>query len=162
MTRSTRLSELLQGSQLEPVAARHGRPVFKTTAVAMYNEQETERAWSVFEACREAQARGNPVWVQVPCQPLSFDFSMENAYPFHSHDAFSEIKAHSPRQLKEVFGMTLDELCVVQIEQMLAGAHARHAQPVGNGHGGLRAAALEHVENPVFAGFWHGLSFYVF
>ena len=29
---------------------------------------------------------------QVPCQPLSFDFSMENAYPFFSHDAFGEIE----------------------------------------------------------------------
>ena len=89
--------------ELEPIAARHGRPMFKTTAVAMYNEQEPERAIGVFEACRAAQERGHPVYVQVPCQPLSFDFSMANAYPFFSHDAFGEIKAYSPARLTEVF-----------------------------------------------------------
>ena len=90
-------------AELEPIAAKHGRPMFKTTAVAMYNEQEPERAWSVFEDCRAAQERGHPVWIQVPCQPLSFDFSMANAYPFFSHDAFGEIKAYTPEQLKPVF-----------------------------------------------------------
>ncbi len=90
-------------AELEPIAARHGRPLFKSTAVAMYNEQAPERAIGVFEDCKAAQARGNAVYVQIPCQPLSFDFSMANAYPFFSHDAFGEVKAYSPEQLKVVF-----------------------------------------------------------
>ena len=89
--------------ELESIAANHGRPVFKSTGVAMFNDQAPERAIGVFEACRAAQSRGNPVYVQIPCQPLSFDFSMENAYPFFSHDAFGDIKAYTPELLKPVF-----------------------------------------------------------
>ena len=88
--------------ELETISKRHGRALFKSTGVAMYNEEAPERAIGVFEACKAAQARGNPVYVQIPCQPLSFDFSMANAYPFFSHDAFAEIKAYTPEQLKPV------------------------------------------------------------
>jgi len=105
--RGERVVQLASGprtvDELEPIAARHGRPVFKTTAVAMYNAQQPRRAIGVFEACKAAQERGHPVWVQVPCQPLSFDFSMANAYPFFSHDAFGEIKAYPKERLAEVF-----------------------------------------------------------
>ena len=90
-------------ADLEALAARHGRPVFISTGVAMYNEQAPERCVQYFEACRQAQARGNPVYIQIPCQPLSFDFNMENAYPFFSHEAFGEIKAYTPDRLKPVF-----------------------------------------------------------
>ena len=88
--------------ELEPLAQRHGRAVFKSTGVAMYNDQAPERSIGLFEACKAAQARGNPVYIQIPCQPLSFDFSMANAYPFFSHDAFSEIKAYTPDALRPV------------------------------------------------------------
>lgn len=88
--------------ELEPIAERHDRPVFKSTGVAMYNEQAPERSIALFEACKAAQDRGNPVYIQIPCQPLSFDFSMANAYPFFSHDAFSEVKAYSAEELKPV------------------------------------------------------------
>ena len=47
--------------------------------------------------------RGNGLYIQIPCQPLSFDFTMANAYPFYSHSAFDPIKAYSPEQLKAVF-----------------------------------------------------------
>ena len=47
--------------------------------------------------------RGNGLYVQIPCQPLSFDFTMANAYPFYSHSAFDPIKAYTPEQLKAVF-----------------------------------------------------------
>ena len=88
---------------LAQIARRHGRSVFKSTGVAMYNEQHPQRAIGVFDACKAAQARGGNVYVQIPCQPLSFDFSMSNAYPFFSHDAFNDIKAYTPDQLKPVF-----------------------------------------------------------
>jgi N-acyl-D-aspartate/D-glutamate deacylase len=89
--------------RLEEIVARHGRPVFKTTSVAMYNEQEPGRGLAVFEACKAAQARGHAIYVQIPCQPLSFDFTMANAYPFYSHAAFGPIKGYRPDQLKTVF-----------------------------------------------------------
>jgi N-acyl-D-aspartate/D-glutamate deacylase len=89
--------------ELEPMAAKHGRPFFQGTGVAMYNEQAPDRAIKIFEDCAAAIRRGNGLYVQIPCQPLSFDFTMANAYPFYSHAAFDPIKAYSPEQLKEVF-----------------------------------------------------------
>jgi N-acyl-D-amino-acid deacylase len=89
--------------ELEPMAAKHGRPFFQGTGMAMYNEQEPARALRIFDACAAALRRGNGLYVQIPCQPLSFDFTMANAYPFYSHSAFDPIKAYSPEQLTAVF-----------------------------------------------------------
>ena len=89
--------------ELAEIAGRRRRATFKATGVAMYNEQAPERSIETFEACRAAQARGNPVYVQIPCQPLSFDFTLANAYPFFSHDAFSEAKAYPPERLVPLF-----------------------------------------------------------
>ena len=106
-TRSEGIVQLASGAktveELEVVAGRHGRAVFKATGAAMYNEQAPERSVEMFEACRAAQARGNPVYIQIPCQPLSFDFTLANAYPFFSHDAFSEAKAYGPDRLIPLF-----------------------------------------------------------
>jgi N-acyl-D-aspartate/D-glutamate deacylase len=89
--------------ELEPMAARYGRPFFQGTGMAMYNEQEPQRALRIFDDCAAALRRGAGLYVQIPCQPLSFDFTMANAYPFYSHSAFDPIKAYSPEQLKPVF-----------------------------------------------------------
>jgi N-acyl-D-aspartate/D-glutamate deacylase len=89
--------------ELEPIVARQGRPIFMSTGVAMYNEQAPERGQAMFDACGAAQGRGHPVYIQIPCQPLSFDFTMANAYPFYSHVAFDPIKAYAAEQLKPVF-----------------------------------------------------------
>ena len=89
--------------ELEPMAAKYGRPFFQGTGMAMYNEQEPQRALKIFDDCAAALRRGNGLYVQIPCQPLSFDFTMGNAYPFYSHSAFDPIKAYSPEQLKDVF-----------------------------------------------------------
>jgi N-acyl-D-aspartate/D-glutamate deacylase len=89
--------------ELEPIVARQGRPIFMSTGVAMYNEQAPERGKAMFDACGAAQGRGHPVYIQIPCQPLSFDFTMANAYPFYSHVAFDPIKAYAAEQLKPVF-----------------------------------------------------------
>src|SRR6202030_19962 len=40
--------------RMEEIAARHGRRIFMSTAVALYNEQYPERALSVFDACAAA------------------------------------------------------------------------------------------------------------
>ena len=90
-------------AELEPMAAKHGRPFFQGTGMAMYNEQEPARALRIFDDCAAAIRRGNGLYVQIPCQPLSFDFTMANAYPFYSHSAFDPIKAFTPEQLAEVF-----------------------------------------------------------
>src|SRR5438552_5861574 len=89
--------------QMEEIAARHGRRIFMSTAVALYNEQHPQRALGVFDACAAAQTRGNELYIQITCQPLSFDFTLAAAYPFYSHPAFDPIKAYDREQLKEVF-----------------------------------------------------------
>ncbi len=88
---------------LEPIVARNGRPMFLTTGAAMYSASEPDRSIQWFEACAEARTRGNPFYIQIPCQPLSFDFTMANAYPFHSHATFSAIKAYGPDELLPVY-----------------------------------------------------------
>ena len=88
---------------LEAISAKHGRAMFLSTGMAMFNEQEPYRAIDIFNACAAANAKGRQVYVQIPCQPLSFDFTMANAYPFYSHDGFDQIKAYNPEQLKAVF-----------------------------------------------------------
>ena len=85
------------------IAARHGRRIFMSTATAFYNEQYPERALGMFDACAAAQANGNEVYIQITCQPLSFDFTLASAYPFYSHPAFDPIKAYDREQLKTVF-----------------------------------------------------------
>ena len=89
--------------RMEEIAARHGRRIFMSTAVALYNEQYPQRALGVFDACAAAQARGNELYIQITCQPLSFDFTLASAYPFYSHPAFDPIKAYGREQLKSVF-----------------------------------------------------------
>ena len=85
------------------IAGRHGRRIFMTTGLSFYNEQYPERGISVFEACAAAQARGQEVYLQFTCQPLSFDFTLAAAYPFYSHSAFDPIKAYDREQLRAVF-----------------------------------------------------------
>jgi N-acyl-D-aspartate/D-glutamate deacylase len=68
----------------------------------MYNEQAPDRALAMFEAAAAAQARGHGVYLQIPCQPLSFDFTMANAYPFYAHPTFDPVKAYSAEELKPV------------------------------------------------------------
>ena len=88
---------------LEDFAARSGRPVFMTSAMTMYNEALPGRAREIMDALQAARERGNEVHAQITCQPLSFDFTPANAYPFFSHDAFAEIKAAEPDVLKKAF-----------------------------------------------------------
>jgi N-acyl-D-aspartate/D-glutamate deacylase len=90
-------------AEMEEIAARHGRRIFMSTALALYNEQYPRRAIEMFDACAAAQGRGHGVHIQITCQPLSFDFTLKSAYPFYAHPAFDPIKALSPDALKEVF-----------------------------------------------------------
>jgi len=85
------------------IAGRHGRRIFMTTGLSFYNEQFPERGIGMFEACAAAQARGDEVYLQFTCQPLSFDFTLAAAYPFYSHPAFDPIKAYDREQLKAAF-----------------------------------------------------------
>jgi N-acyl-D-aspartate/D-glutamate deacylase len=74
---------------LEELAAETGRPVFMTAA--LHNDTFPDRAIGMLEGSAEAQSRGNGVWAQVSCQPLSMDFSMRTAFPLQSLDAWAPL-----------------------------------------------------------------------
>ena len=75
--------------RLEGMAAETGRPVFMTAA--LHNETFPDRAIGMLEDAAAAQSRGNAVWAQVSCQPLSMDFSMRTAFPLQSLDAWEPL-----------------------------------------------------------------------
>ena len=81
--------------RLEGLAAETGRPVFMTAA--LHNETFPDRAIGMLEDAAAAQSRGNAVWAQVSCQPLSMDFSMRTAFPLQSLDSWEPLHGASDR-----------------------------------------------------------------
>jgi N-acyl-D-aspartate/D-glutamate deacylase len=78
---------------MEAIAADTGRPAFMVTVLTMYNDAEPAKALTYYERCAAARARGREVYIHTSCQPLSFDFTLEEPYLLYSHDAFDRIKA---------------------------------------------------------------------
>src|SRR5438046_804807 len=78
---------------MEAIAADTGRPTFMVTVLTMYNHADPGRAITYYERCAAAIARGREVYIHTSCQPLSFDFTLQDPYLLYSHDAFDEIKA---------------------------------------------------------------------
>ena len=88
--------------RLEALAAETGRPVFMTAA--LHNDTFPERAIGMLEASAVAQRRGNAVWAQVSCQPLSMDFSMRAAFPLQSLDAWRPLHGVSDEDFLATIG----------------------------------------------------------
>ena len=78
---------------MESLAADTGRPVFMVTVLCMYNQAHPERALQYYERCAQAIARGREVYIHTSCQPLSFDFTLNEPYLLYSHDAFDGSRA---------------------------------------------------------------------
>ena len=89
--------------ELEGLSAKHGRLVCMSGVAALYNAQAPDLSRNLFAACEAAQRRGHPVHAQISCHPLSFDFTMANAYPFFSHDAFAALKGAPKDRLLAAF-----------------------------------------------------------
>ena len=79
--------------RLESMAAATGRPVFMTSA--LHNEAFPDRAIRMLDDAAAAQERGNAVWAQVACQPLSMDFSMRTAFPLQGLNAWEPLHGAS-------------------------------------------------------------------
>jgi len=88
---------------MESVAQQTGRPTFISTVLAMYNEGTPELALTYYEKCAAAQARGNPLYMLTSCQPLSFDFSLEDPYILISHSAFDAVQGLDREAAKHVY-----------------------------------------------------------
>ena len=92
----------MTNERLEGLAAATGRPLFMTAA--LHNETFPERAIGMLEGAAAAQSRGNAVWAQVSCQPLSMDFSMRTAFPLQSLDAWEPLHTASDDEFLAIIG----------------------------------------------------------
>jgi len=88
---------------MESIAARSGRPAFMVTVLAMHNAADPDKALSYYERCAQARARGREVYIHTSCQPLSFDFTLNDPYLLYSHDAFDRVKRAKGEDLAPIY-----------------------------------------------------------
>ena len=88
---------------MESIAAATRRPAYISTVLTMYNEAAPERALSYYDQCAAALDRGNEVYILTSCQPLSFDFTLNDPYALLSHNAFDAINGADLAGLKRVY-----------------------------------------------------------
>ena len=88
---------------MESIAAATRRPAYMSTVLTMYNEAEPERALGYYDQCAAAIDRGNEVYILTSCQPLSFDFTLNDPYALLSHSAFDAINGADPSGLRKVY-----------------------------------------------------------
>jgi N-acyl-D-aspartate/D-glutamate deacylase len=88
---------------LEAIAADTGRPAFMVTVLTMYTDSHPGRAMTYYERCAEALRRGREVYIHANCQPLSFDFTLREPYPFMALAAFDRVKAAKPEEVPAIY-----------------------------------------------------------
>jgi N-acyl-D-aspartate/D-glutamate deacylase len=88
---------------LEEMAAHTGRPMFMVTVLTMYTDQHPLRAMTYYERCAQALARGREVYIHANCQPLSFDFTLKEPYPFMARPAYERVKSAQPGELPSIY-----------------------------------------------------------
>jgi N-acyl-D-aspartate/D-glutamate deacylase len=88
---------------LEAIAADTGRPTFMVTVLTMYTDSNPGRAMTYYQRCAEALTRGREVYIHANCQPLSFDFTLREPYPFMALAAFDRVKAAKPEALPGIY-----------------------------------------------------------
>ena len=71
---------------LESIAEQNNCAVFQTAA--LFNDTFPDRAPKMVRDSAGAQARGNAMWAQVSCQPLSMEFDLMTAFPMQSLDSW--------------------------------------------------------------------------
>src|SRR3546814_10614680 len=79
-----------------------GRPM--VYAALFYNELLPDRSRDVLAACRAAQQAGLRVYAQVSCQPLSMDFTLDNAYPMYGVDPWGKLPIADRAAIVGAFG----------------------------------------------------------
>ena len=88
---------------MEAISAANGRPAFMVTVLTMYNDAEPNKAMEYYERCAAARARGREVYIHTSCQPLSFDFTLQEPYLLYSHGAFDRVKAAKPEERQAIY-----------------------------------------------------------
>ena len=82
---------------LEQLAESSGRPII--FSALLHNAAFPERAPDMLRQCIEARQRGHSIYAQVSCQPLTMDFTMNNAYPFQSLEVWENLRANDPAEV---------------------------------------------------------------
>ena len=88
---------------MESIAADNGRPAFISTVLTMYNEADPGRGLEYYERCAAALRRGHEVYIQTSCQPLSFDFTLEDPYLLLTHSAFDRVSKRKDEPLDAIY-----------------------------------------------------------
>jgi N-acyl-D-amino-acid deacylase len=88
---------------MESFAEQTGRPMFISTVQTMYTSAAPERGMTYYDRCAQAIARGNEVYIETACHPLSFDFTLRDPYLLYSHDAFDRVKVAGPDGLQAIY-----------------------------------------------------------
>jgi N-acyl-D-amino-acid deacylase len=68
------------------------------TVLTMHSAAHPGRAMTYYERCAEALARGRELYIHTTCQPLSFDFTLQEPYLLYSHSAFDAVKKSKDKQ----------------------------------------------------------------
>ena len=88
---------------MEDISAANGRPAFMVTVLTMYNDADPAKAMEYYERCAAARRRGHEVYIHTSCQPLSFNFTLQEPYLLYSHDAFDRVKAAKPEERAAIY-----------------------------------------------------------
>lgn len=88
---------------MEELVAANGRPAFISTVLTMYNEADPQRGLTYYEKCAAAIERGHEVYIQTSCQPLSFDFTLEDPYLLLTHSAFDRVSKRVSGELTDIY-----------------------------------------------------------
>ena len=88
---------------MEAIAAENGRPAFISTVLTMYNEADPARGLTYYEQCAAAIRRGHEVYIQTSCQPLSFDFTLEDPYLLLTHSAFDRVSRRVSEPIAAIY-----------------------------------------------------------
>jgi N-acyl-D-amino-acid deacylase len=88
---------------MEGIVAANGRPAFISTVLTMYNEADPKRGLTYYEQCAAAIRRGHEVYIQTSCQPLSFDFTLEDPYLLLTHSAFDRVSRRVSGELADIY-----------------------------------------------------------
>ncbi|BBK33814.1 N-acyl-D-aspartate/D-glutamate deacylase [Stella humosa] len=86
---------------LESVAADSGRPVI--VAATFYNGTNPTAAAGTLAQTRAARERGNRVFAQVSCCPLTMDFTLKNPYVFEGLAAWKPAMEAHGEAVKRVY-----------------------------------------------------------
>ncbi len=130
---------------LESLAAQSGRPVM--IAALLHNGMNPRAVFDDLDAIAGAKARGNALWGQVSCCPLTMDFTLASPYPVEGLTAWRPALGLSGQALRTVlaapsfrdavraelktpatFRLFNGEWDKVHVVEVVSAAHTRHEQ----------------------------------